>query len=317
MERLDLSTLPGETITGTAAVGSITREDFHDNPDHDFYTDWGTLFQAVHNNNSYRSRFKGIRWNHELQPWRFHLGSAWETYADEHCAAAWAAIQADDDLAWMGWLNALALGQIGEHAAYTGSVPAPWNGSTYQHCRTVYPKLVDFQCQAQRKMIGHLSDKLAAVSGSLKFLVYPPQYAPVGSVYAHSEYTLDLRSYTKPNIVWELGTHDLAAHTNPKRNAWADEAASQDGGPQDYYFALQQMPPFPAGENDPNSSMSRIGRLETTLTNMRNPATSPPTSAWQDSLGFWSNWSKTPPRNYWTADQQQAYMDELKRVLVG
>ncbi len=127
--------LEGETITGTAAVGSINREDFHDNPDHDFYTDWGTLFQAVHNNNSYRSRFKGIRWNHELQPWRFHLGSAWETYADEHCAAAWAAIQADDDLAWMGWLNALALGQIGEHAAYTGSVPAPWNGSTYQHCQ--------------------------------------------------------------------------------------------------------------------------------------------------------------------------------------
>ncbi len=124
-----------------------------------------------------------------------------------------------------------------------------------------------------------------------------------------------MRSYTKPNIVWELGTHDLVAHTDLKRNAWADEAASQDGVPQDYYFVLQQMPPFPANVNDPDSADGRIGRLSSTIDNMRNPETLPPTSAWQDSLGFWSNWSKTPPRNYWTADQQQDYMDKLSSIL--
>ena len=53
-----------------------------------------------------------------------------------------------------------------ENIAYEGDVPEPWSGSAYDTCREVYPKLVDFQIQVQQKMIGHLSDKVAAAQQS-------------------------------------------------------------------------------------------------------------------------------------------------------
>lgn len=294
-------------------IGSIERECWHDNPNHAFYTSFRTLFNAI--SEEYESRFKGVRWNHEIQPWRFKLGSAWETYANEHCASAWAGCQGEDgSQVWGNWLRGLALGTLEENEAYEGTAGSPWNGSEYQNCRTVYRHLVNFQCQVQKKVIGHLSNKIQSVSSSLKFMVYPPQY--YSPTYAHSEYTLDLDGYRKPNIIWELGTRDLIAHTDDLRNVWADKAASQET-PQDYYFVLQQMNPFPSDPTHPDSLTKRLERLEVTLDNMRNPETSPDTAAWQDSLAFWNRWRPDgpPPWNDWTKEQQREYMNKLKCIL--
>ena len=87
-------------------IRTIDRESWHDSPNDAFYTNFGSLFAEVAS--TYSSRFKGVRWNHEIQPWRFKLGSAWESYINAREPIAWAALQNGDAAAWSAWLNALA-----------------------------------------------------------------------------------------------------------------------------------------------------------------------------------------------------------------
>ncbi len=299
------------------AIGTIDRESWHDNPNHEFYTNFSTLFASAVN--TYGTRFKGVRWNHEIQPWRFKLGSAWDSYINAREPVAWAALNGEDAAAWSAWLDALANPlekTLEENIAYTGNVPEPWSGSMYDTCRLVYPKLVDFQVQVQQKMIGHLSNKIEEAQQPtvpLRFLVYSPVY--FSPAYANTEYTLDLRPVDKDNIVWEMGSWEntLPGH----RDNWADGAAWDDDTPpnaRDYYFAMQQLP-HATGLND------RLTDLVATFDNMREPTTDSISSTWQDSLAFWNLWDgsdpQAPPDHIWNKHKQQQFMNKIKEILTA
>ncbi len=304
-------------------IGKIDRESWHDNPSHEFYTNFGTLFASAVN--TYGTRFKGVRWNHEVQPWRFKLGSKWEEYAQENVSAQWNAIQSNtaEKDRWDEWREAVADGTMGENAAYEGDgededgiYPSPYRDPINQGVQEAYKAMVNFQIQVQQKMIGHLSNKIEEAQQPtvpLRFLVYSPVY--FSPAYAHSEYTLDLRPVDKANIVWEMGSWEntLPGH----RNKWADDAAWDDDTPpnaRDYYFAMQQLP-HATGLDD------RLTDLVTTFQNMREPTTDPVSSTWQDSLAFWNRWDgsnpQAPPDHIWNKHKQRRFMTKIKEILTA
>ncbi len=138
-------------------------------------------------------------------------------------------------------------------------------------------------------------------------MVYSPVYQSPG--YAHSEYTLDLRPVDKDNIVWEMGSWEntLTAH----RDNWADEAAWDGNTPRDYYFALQQLSEAVALDD-------RLVDLIATFQNMREPATDPASSTWQDSLAFWNRWDGNDHGGSgWTEQRQRQFMNRIQEILTG
>ncbi len=171
----------------------------------------------------------------------------------------------------------------------------------------MYRALVDFQVSVQATMIGHLSNKVAAAqqpTNPLHFMVYSPLYR--FSAHAPSEYTLDLNQVNKSNIIWEMANWERGG-SDPRRNGWA-----QDAGSHNYYFVLQQ-------EHDASDLSDRIAKLPGIISSMRDPDTAPDpqTAAWQDSLGFWSNWNgsnpQAPPDHIWNKHKQQQFMTKIRK----
>ena len=220
------------------------RESWYNNPNHAFYSDITDIVNYIRNSSRAGSRLKGIRWNHEYRPVVWKLGSEWIDYAQEHAGADYNVCMNHRATEWRNFRKAIAPNtdepedrQLGANAAYNNPT-APWTGAEYAECRRLYRKLVDFQCDVQAKMIGHVSDLLTNISSSLKLIVYPPAQGP--TVHGKTEYTLDmsLNGLTdKPNIIWEMGDWDFRENPYVALRAWARQA-SNAGAP--YFFTLQQ-----------------------------------------------------------------------------
>ena len=50
--------------SGSGSRGSLDRDPWYDNAGSDFYAGWDAIFDSAQS--GYGSRFKGLRWNHDL-----------------------------------------------------------------------------------------------------------------------------------------------------------------------------------------------------------------------------------------------------------
>ncbi len=298
------------------------RESWYNNPNHAFYSDIRDIVNYIRNSSRAGSRLKGIRWNHEYGPVVWKLGSEWTDYAQEHAASDYNVCMNHRATEWWNFRKAIAPNtdepedrQLKANAAYNNPT-APWNGCEYAECRRLYRKLVDFQCDVQARMVGHVSDLLTNISSSLKLIVYPPAQGP--TVHGKTEYTLDmsLNGLTdKPNIIWEMGDWDFREEPYVALRAWARQA-SNAGAP--YFFTLQQS-------IERSGFQARRDRIEQLVANrflkdedgndLEN--TEGITRPWDDSFGFWSNWTTSLGNdgNNIDATQQAGYVSDLRSAL--
>ena len=213
-------TLQGDPRCGSnsdsGATASIDRDPWYNNASSPFYSGWNLLFNAAIT--EYGSRFKGIRWNHEYRPHLFKEGSRWVAYAEENAASDYRDVEDNYRTLWETYLNNIARTHARDAYLDQGRTQqTPYNTAPYAAVKRLYRHFVDFQCEAQARMVDLLASQLG---GSKKLIIYPAQQT--GHVHTAAEYTSGERTvprallHTAPTLIFAHTREAMVFKQNPE-----------------------------------------------------------------------------------------------------
>ena len=285
-----------------SGIGYINRDPWYDNPGSPFYADLEDIFDAV--KSEHGSRFKGMRWNHEIRPVSFREGTKWENYAEDNASTDYREVRDYRQTEW-GKYKELAQNHGRDAYQHVGEADEdPYDTAVYAAVRRLYTHFVDFQCKAQARMVDIMAQKIGS---SRKIIFYPVQRGPI--VYGVSEYAVDFRKVTQSNVIGEIGTWDLDRQTNQNRRDWAS-----DQGTQPYFFALQHDRNDRDNPGDIDFSAHRTARLNSIISTYRNPSGAE--NPYGDYFAFWSKWNSGSKGDPLFSDaEMRSYMQQVRDAL--